>query len=100
MYGFERRQSNFPVIIFWSGRAPFTQPAMLFRRRTCVGAVVVPLQAALYKAGPDTFARSVIGDEGEAGLANWWAAVREEPWYRDHPGLQNRDGSFHQVAPG
>ena len=45
---------------------------------------------ALWKAGSIIFSTSLLGESGQAGISEWWHHVHAEPWYRNHPDLQDR----------
>ena len=64
--------------------------------------VILPkhMVAALWKAGPEVFAQSMVGRNGFKSLLEFWKNYADKAWVRDHPHLQDPETGGAQFPCG
>jgi hypothetical protein len=63
--------------------------------------VVLPheLFAAAWSAGDAIFAKTFLGDDGQAGLREFWTRQRHLDWVKQHPGFADFGCEYHTSIP-
>jgi hypothetical protein len=63
--------------------------------------VVLPheLFAAAWSSGDATFAKTCLGDAGQAGLREFWTRQRHTEWVRQHPGFTDFHNEYDTSIP-